>query len=99
RWRYNGNGTHRSRNKKCQQRMSLKSLPLQKLTPKKSNTTNPKYSPLNLANTAIGTRWVMPQNLGTAAEVLFSNDPAHGNPAASRRLSGERQATESIGRD
>jgi hypothetical protein len=26
----------------------------------------------------MGTRWVMPQNLGTAAEVLFSNDPARG---------------------
>jgi hypothetical protein len=25
----------------------------------------------------MGTRWVMSKNLGTAQEVLFSNDPAH----------------------
>jgi len=58
--------------------MSLKSLPLQKLTPKKSNTPNPKYSHVSPATMAMGTRWVMPQNLGTAPEVLFFDDPARG---------------------
>src|SRR5262249_15664855 len=76
--------------------MSLKLLPLQRLTPKKSNTPNPKYSPVSPATTAMGTRWVMPQNLGTAHEVLFSNDPAHGDPAASRRLGRGTNTTSSL---
>ena len=28
-------------------------------------------------NYGVGTRWVMPKNLGTAQEVSFSADPAH----------------------
>src|ERR1700751_5419377 len=67
----------RSRKKHCQQRMSLRLLPLQKRTLKKASITNPKCSPVSATTTAMGTRWVMPTNLGTAQEVLFSNDPAH----------------------
>ena len=44
---------------------------------KKASITNPKCSPVSATTTAMGTRWVMPKNTGTAQEVLFSNDPAH----------------------
>jgi hypothetical protein len=44
---------------------------------KKASITNPKCSPVSATTTAMETRWVMPTNLGTAQEVLFSNDPAH----------------------
>jgi hypothetical protein len=44
---------------------------------KKASITNPKCSPASATTTAMGTRWVMPTNLGTAQKVLFSNDPAH----------------------
>jgi len=68
-----------------QQRMSLRSLPLQKRTLKKASITNrkcsltnPKCSPVSATTTAMGTRWVMPKSMGTAQGLLFSNDPAHG---------------------
>jgi hypothetical protein len=48
--------------------------------------TNPKCSPVSTTTTATGTRWVTPKNMATAQGLLFSNDPAHGRPAASRRL-------------
>ena len=44
---------------------------------KKVSITNPKCSPVSATTTAMGTRWVMPKNLGTAQEVSFSADPAH----------------------
>jgi hypothetical protein len=44
---------------------------------KKASITNPKCSPVSATTTAMGTRWVMPKNLGTAQEVSFSADPAH----------------------
>src|SRR6516164_9826574 len=68
---------HRSQKKHHQQRMPLRSLPLQKRTLKKASITNPKCSPVSATTTAMGTRWVMPKNIGTAQGVLFSNDPAH----------------------
>jgi hypothetical protein len=43
---------------------------------KKASITNPKCSPVSATITAMGTRWVMPKNLGTAQEVSFSVDPA-----------------------
>jgi len=48
-----------------------------KVDTKKASITNPKCSPVSATITAMGTRWVMPTNLTTAQEVLFSNDPAH----------------------
>src|ERR1700751_488672 len=74
----------RSRKKHRQQRMPLRSLPLQKRTLKKASITNPKCSPVSATTTAMGTRWVMPNNLSTAQEVLFSNDPAHVQSAFKR---------------
>src|SRR5215813_9528169 len=75
----------RPRKKHLQQRMSLRSLPLQKRTLKKASITNPKCSltnpkcsPVSATTTAMGTRWVMPKSMGTAQGLLFSNDPAHG---------------------
>jgi hypothetical protein len=44
---------------------------------KKVSITNPKCSPVSATTTAMGTRWAMPKNLGTAQEVPFSADPAH----------------------
>jgi hypothetical protein len=55
---------------------------------KKASTTNPKYWPVTLTTTAIGTRWVMPKNLGTARVVSFSADPALRLPA-DRRSEGQ----------
>src|SRR5262249_34328593 len=67
----------RSEKKHRQQRRSHRSFPLQKRTLKKASITNPKCSPVSATITAMGTRWVTPENTGTAQEVLFSNDPPH----------------------
>ena len=45
---------------------------------KKSSITNPKWSPVSATTTAMETRWVMPRNPGTAREVFFSANLAHG---------------------
>ena len=78
RLRLRHNGTHRLRTKHHEQRMSLRSLPLPKRTLKKANITNAKCLPVSPTTTAMGTRWVMPNNLGTAQEVSSSADPALG---------------------
>jgi hypothetical protein len=44
---------------------------------KKTKHYKPKVS-VSATTTAIGTRWVMPKNLGTARKVPFSSDPTHG---------------------
>ena len=48
------------------------------ITNPKCSLTNPKCSPVSATTTAMGTRWVMPKNMGTDQGVFFSSDPAHG---------------------
>ena len=62
----------RSQKKYRQQRLLLGSSPLQKRTLKKASITNPKCWPVSATTTATGTRWVMPNNLGTAQEASGS---------------------------
>src|SRR5262245_47120752 len=69
--------TLRSQKKHRQQRMPLRSFPLQKRTLKKASITNPKCLPVGATTTAMGTRWVMLKNLGTVQEVSGSADPVH----------------------
>ena len=45
---------------------------------KKSKHYNAKCSPVSATTTAMGTRWVMPKNPGTAQEVSGSTDAAQG---------------------
>jgi len=48
---------------------------------KKASITSSKWSLVSATTTALGTQWVMPKKPGTAQEVFFSNDAAHGQPA------------------
>src|SRR5215472_730674 len=75
----------RSQKKHRQQRMPFQSFPLQKWILKKASIPNPKWPPVSATTTAMGTRWVMLKNLGTAQEVSGSADPVRERPAASRR--------------
>ena len=52
---------------------------------KKASITKPKCLLVSTTTTAMGTRWVMPRNLGTAQEVSGSADPVRERPAASAR--------------
>jgi len=45
---------------------------------KKVSITSLKWSPVSATTTAMETRWVMPRNPGTAREVFFSANLAHG---------------------
>ena len=45
---------------------------------KKVSITSLKWSPVSATTTAMETRWVMPRNPGTAPEVFFSANLAHG---------------------